>query len=161
HCAAGVFGYIRLHNEAKSLNYFGGMRLAGIKETLQGLFGGDDPHLVGIDISSSAVKVLELSRRGERISVESYASEPLPANAMSDKQVTDANAIGGAIARAADRAKIHTKQAAIAVGGASVISKIIQLSSTMTPDEMDEQIRADASQYIQYPIEEVSLDFHV
>jgi type IV pilus assembly protein PilM len=137
------------------------MRLAGIQETFRSLFGGDDPNLVGVDISSSAVKILELSKRGDRVSVESFASEPLPANAVSDKQVSDIDAVAGAITRAVDRAKIHTRQAAVAVGGASVISKVIQMSAEMSPDEMDDQIRADAAQYVPYPVEEVSLDFHI
>ncbi len=160
HCAVCLLGYIRLQNRAKSLK-IGGMRLAGIQETFKALFGGDDPSVIGVDISSSAVKILELSRRGDRVSVESFASEPLPPNAVADKQVTDVDAVAGAIARAVDRAKVHTKQAAVAVGGASVISKVIQMSAEMTPDEMDDQIRADASQYVPYPVEEVSLDFHV
>ena len=137
------------------------MRLAGTRDTIKALFGGDDPHVVGLDISSSAVKILELSKRGERVSVESFASEPLPANAVSDKQVVEVDAVASAISKAADRARIQTKQVAIAVGGASVISKVIQMSSEMTEEEMDEQIRADAAQYVPYPIEEVSLDFHV
>lgn len=134
--------------------------MAGINETIKTLMGGDDPHLVGADISSTAVKILELSRRGERVTVESYAAEPLPVGAIADRQVADVEAVAGAISRAADRARIHSKQVAIAVGGASVISKVIQMPVEMTDDEMDEQIRADASQYVPYPIEEVSLDFH-
>jgi len=127
----------------------------------QSLFGGSNRELIGLDISSSAVKVLELSRRGGRFVVEAYAVEPLPPNVVSDKQITDPRAVGEVIARAVGRAGTRTKHAAVAVSGSSVITKIISLPSSLKEDDMEEQIRAEADQYIPYPIDEVSLDFQV
>jgi type IV pilus assembly protein PilM len=135
--------------------------LAGTKDKIRALLGGDDPNLIGVDISSSAVKILELSKHGERITVEAYAVEPLPPGAVNDKQVADVPAVADAISRAVARARVSSRQAAVAVGGAAVISKIIQMPADMSEDERDEQIRADAAQYIPYPLEDVSLDFNV
>jgi type IV pilus assembly protein PilM len=129
--------------------------------SLQTLFGGGSRGLVGLDISSSAVKLLELGKRGDRYSVEAYAVEALPANVVVDKQISDPKLVGEAIARAASRAGTRTAQAAIAVAGSSVITKIISMSSTLKDNDMEEQIKAEADQYIPYPIEEVNMDFQV
>ena len=128
---------------------------------MQSLFGGGSQELVGLDISSSAVKLLELSRRGDRFHVETYAVEPLPPNAVNEKQIADPKLVADSIARAVSRAGTRTKNVALAVAGASVITKIVQMSSSLSEHDMEEQIKAQADQYIPYPIEEVNLDFQI
>lgn len=128
---------------------------------IQSLFGGGSQSLLGLDISSSAVKLLELSRRGERFQVEAYAVEPLPANAITDKQISDIDAVGEAIARAVGRAGTRTRDAAVAVSGSSVITKLIAMPSSLSEMDMEEQIKVEADQYIPYPIDEVNLDFQI
>ena len=128
---------------------------------LQSLLSGGEKYLMGLDISSSSVKLLELSRRGDRYTVESYAIEPLPPNAVSDKQITDPKLVGEAVQRAANRAGVRTKRAAVAVSGASVITKVIQMPAGLKDNEMEDQIRGEADQYIPYPIDEVNIDFQV
>ncbi|MDD3765050.1 MAG: pilus assembly protein PilM [Nevskiales bacterium] len=128
---------------------------------LQSLFRKGGQPLVGLDISSSSVKLLEVSRKGDRFHVEAYAVEPLPANAVTDKQISDPNAVAEAIGRAINRAGTRTRHAAIAVAGASVITKVIEMPSGMSDDDMEEQIRAEADQFIPYPIDEVALDFEI
>ncbi len=68
-----------------------------------GLFGKRSVPVVGLDISSTAVKLLELSKSGDRYRVESYAVEPLPPNSVVEKTITDEQAVGEAIRRAANR----------------------------------------------------------
>lgn len=119
------------------------------------------PILVGIDISSTAVKLLELSRKGTRYRIESYAIEPLPEGAVVEKTITNVEAVGESIRRAVKRSKTRAKRAAIAVSGSAVITKIIQLPASLSDEEMASQIELDASSYIPYPLEEVNLDFQV
>ena len=76
-------------------------RRGALMANLQSLFRKGSQQLVGLDISSSSVKLLELSRKGARFNVEAYAVEPLPPAALSDKQIADPKAIGETIARAA------------------------------------------------------------
>ncbi|GAC1628076.1 MAG: pilus assembly protein PilM [Nevskia sp.] len=127
----------------------------------QSLFGGGSRELIGLDISSSAVKLLELSRRGERYTVEAYAVEPLPPNCVTDKQIAEPKAVGEAIARAVARAGTKTRNVAVAVAGSAVITKVIGMPSSLKENDMEEQIKAEADQYIPYPIDEVNLDFQV
>ena len=128
---------------------------------LQSLLGGGSRELIGLDISSSSVKLLELARRGERYSVEAYAIEALPANVVNDKQITDPKVVGEAIARALNRSGTRTRHAAIAVAGASVITKTISMPASLKDNDMEEQIKAEADQYIPYSLDEVNLDFQV
>lgn len=117
--------------------------------------------LLGLDISSTSVKLLELSRSGDRYRVESYGVEPLPPNAVVEKVISDVEGVGEAIGRLVARARPATKQAAVAVAGSSVITKVIEMEAGLSEDDMDQQIRIEADQYIPYPLDEVSLDFEV
>lgn len=123
--------------------------------------GTDTPPLVALDISSSRIKLLELSGNPGRYQVKAYSSEVLPPQAISDHQISDHEAVGQAIKRALNRADCKAKHAAVAVSGSSVISKIIDMPATLSQDEIENQIGFEADQYIPYPIEEVSLDFQI
>ncbi|ADE16903.1 type IV pilus assembly protein PilM [Nitrosococcus halophilus Nc 4] len=125
------------------------------------LFSRKSPFLLGIDISSSAVKLLELSRKGERICVENYAIEPLPPHTVVENKVEDVEALGEAIKRAVKRSGTRIKKAAAAVAGSAVITKIISVPNTLSERELESQIELEAGQYIPYPLEEVNLDFEV
>jgi type IV pilus assembly protein PilM len=127
----------------------------------QKLFGGGSEAMLGLDISSSAVKLLEFGRKGTGFEVLAYAVEPLPPNAVVDKQIAEPEVVGQAIQRAVAKAGTRTKGAAVAVAGPAVITKVVQMSSFLKEDDMEEQIRAEADQYIPYPIEEVSIDFQI
>ena len=119
------------------------------------------PPLLGIDISSTAVKLLELSKPGDRYRVESYAVEPLPPNSVVEKNIADVEAVGEAVRRAVKRSGTRTRDAAAAVAGSAVITKIVQMPGGLKDEEMENQILLEADQYIPYPLEEVSLDFEV
>ncbi len=128
---------------------------------LANLFGSKKTSLVGIDISSTACKLLELGRVGSRYRVESYAVEPLPQDAMADRDIRDPEVIGEALKRVISRSGTNLKHAAVAVAGSSVITKIIQMDKGLSDREMESQIEVEADQYIPYPLDEVALDFQV
>ena len=117
--------------------------------------------MLGLDISSTSVKLLELSRSGGNYRVEGYGVEPLPENAVVEKNISDVEGVGEAIARLIDRCKTKVKLAAVAVAGSAVITKTIEMSATLSADEMENQIEVEADQYIPYPLDEVALDFEV
>lgn len=125
------------------------------------LFRRKNIPLLGVDISSTSVKLLELSRSGSRYRVESYAVEPLPPNSVMEKSITDAQLVGEAIGRAVKKAGTRTKAAACAVAGSAVITKVISMPANLGDDEMEGQIQIEADQYIPYSLDEISLDFSV
>jgi len=117
--------------------------------------------VIGIDISATAIKLLELSRSGGSYRVESYSVEPLTPNSVVDKNITDIDAVGEAIARAVKKSGTKTKDAAVAVAGSSVITKIITMPANLSDAELESQIQVEADQYIPFPLNEVALDFEV
>jgi len=125
------------------------------------VFKTKTPQVVGLDISSTAVKLLELGKSGDRVRVESYAVEPLPPNSVNEKNIADVEAVGEAIKRAIKRSGSRSKMAAAAVAGSAVITKTISMPSNLSEDEMEQQIQMEADQYIPYPLEEVNLDFEI
>ncbi len=126
-----------------------------------GLFKPSSPALVGIDISSTSVKLLELSRSDRRYRIESWVIEPLPADAIRDKQITDNDAVATAVKRALERSGCKLKHAAAAVAGSAVITKIMTLPSGLSEDDLEGQVQVEAAQFIPYPLEDISLDFAV
>ncbi|WP_024889243.1 pilus assembly protein PilM [Luteimonas huabeiensis] len=126
-----------------------------------GLISKKQPPLVGVDISSTAVKLLQLSRSGERYRVEHYAVEPLPPNAVVEKNIVEVEAVGEAIRRAVSRSGTKAKHAAAAVAGSAVITKVIPMPGELDEDELESAVELEAVNYIPYPIEEVNLDFEV
>lgn len=111
------------------------------------LFGKKANTLLGIDISSTSVKLLELSRSGTRYKVESYAVEPLPANAVVEKNIAELEGVGQALSRVLIKAKTNVKIVAVAVAGSAVITKTIEMDAGLSDDDMENQLKL-ADQYI-------------
>ena len=117
--------------------------------------------VLGLDISSTSVKLLELSRQGDRYRVESYAVRPLPPNAVVEKNINDPEAVAQVIKAMVKQSKTKLKQTAVAVAGSAVITKVIDMPAGLSDDAMEMQISIEADQYIPFPLEEVAIDFEV
>ena len=117
--------------------------------------------LIGVDISSTSVKVLELSVKNNRYWVESYALVPLSEGSVVEKNILNPEAVGDALERAVNLANVQSTEVALAVPTSMVITKIIEMDADMNDDEREIQIRDDAEQYIPFPLDEASLDFEV
>lgn len=117
--------------------------------------------LLGIDISTSAVKMVELSNDGKGFRLENFAVVPLPLNAVIEKNIREVSAVGDALTRALAKLGTKKRQAAVAVSGSAVITKVIEMTSDLNEDQLESQIEIEADQYIPYPLDEVALDFSV
>ncbi|MRI32132.1 pilus assembly protein PilM [Endozoicomonas sp. OPT23] len=126
-----------------------------------GLFKNKTNAVLGIDISSTSVKLLELSQSSGGYRVEAYAEEKLAAGAVVENNIQEPEAVGEAINKALSRSRSSVKNAAVAVSGSAVITKIIEMDASLSDDEMETQIAVEADQYIPYALDEVSIDFEV
>lgn len=117
--------------------------------------------ILGIDLSASAVKVLEISGSKDRLCVEGYAYEPLPSNALEGNIIKDSEMVAQCIKKAFTQTKFTAKTVALAVSDSSVITKVVQLNDGLSDAEMEELVLIEADKYIPYPIDEVNLDFEV
>lgn len=119
------------------------------------------PPLVGLDISTTAVKLLGLSGQPGKYKVEAYAVVPLPPDSVSERNIVNIEAVGEAISRAVAKSRTKVKAGAVAVSGSSVITKKITMQGNLPDSEMEVQISLEADQYIPYSLDEVYLDFEV
>lgn len=126
-----------------------------------GLFEKKQVPLLGLDISSTSVKLLELSRQGDRYRVESYSVASLPPGAVIEKNIGDVEAVADTIRKVVLNSKARLKDAAVAVAGSAVITKLIDMPAGLTDDQLESQIVLEADQYIPYPLDEVAIDFEV
>jgi len=125
------------------------------------MFGRKSVPLLGVDISTSSIKMVELSKSGERYSVEAYAAEATPEGAVTDKQITDPEQVADAIRRALKRSGAKAKQAVAAISGQHAVSKVVQMPANLGERELEGQIIMQADQYIPFDMEEVSFDWEV
>ncbi len=118
--------------------------------------------IIGLDIGSSTIKAVELNRKGKNKEFEltHLGISSLPPEAIVQGAFLNSSAIVDSIREAVEKAKIKTKRVAAAVSGHSVIVKKVNLPS-MSQDELDEQIRWEAEQYIPFDVNEVNLDFQI
>ena len=117
--------------------------------------------VLGLDISSTTVKLLELSHTGDRYRVESYAVSSLPQDAVIEKTVNDVEGVAHAIRSVVAQSRTKLKTVAAAVAGSSVITKMIDMPDGLSDDDLETQLTLEADQYIPYPLEEVAIDFEI
>jgi len=126
------------------------------------LFNRKARPLVGLDISSSSVKLLELTGGdGEGFRVERYAIEALPREAVVDGNIANLDAVTDALRRALRRFGVGVKSVAMALPASAVITKKIMLPGGLREEEMEVQVESEANQYIPFALDEVNLDFQV
>ncbi len=117
--------------------------------------------MIGLDISSTSVKLLELSRHGNSYRVESYGVKALPIGSVIEKNISDEGAVADAIRQVIIQSKCKLKDAAVAVASSSVITKVIDMPAGMDEEALEAQITIEADQYIPFPLDEVSIDSEV
>ena len=129
---------------------------------LGSLFGQSSPPLIGLDVSTSSVRLVELSQLGKgELRLERYASEPLPRGAVVDGNIENLEQVSEAVRRVWKKSGTRIKLAALGMPPASVITKKIILPAGLSEDQLEVQVESEASQYIPFALDEVSLDFDV
>jgi type IV pilus assembly protein PilM len=116
--------------------------------------------LVGLDIGSSAIKAVELSKSKKGYQLIGFAYEPLGPDAVVDGAIMDAPAVADTIKKTFLMGKFKPKAVATGVSGHSVIVKRVVVPAA-TANEVETSIQLDAEQYIPFDISEVNLDYQV
>jgi len=116
--------------------------------------------LVGLDIGSHSIKIVELKHHKKRYELASFGVAQLPPEAIVDGVIMDSSIVAETIRNLYSNLKIKNKSVATSVAGHSLIVKKIQLPQ-MSEDELEEQIQWEAEQYIPFEIDEVNIDFQI
>jgi type IV pilus assembly protein PilM len=124
------------------------------------MFWGKLMRLVGLDIGSSSVKVLELVRKGAGYELVSLGLEPLGQDVVVDGSIMDALLVSSAIKKVVAENKIKVKEVATSVSGHSVIVKRITLGAVGNA-EVAAAIPYEAQQHIPFEVSDVNLSYQV
>ncbi|MDP3826861.1 MAG: pilus assembly protein PilM, partial [Polaromonas sp.] len=130
--------------------------------SLGSLFNRQSPALLGLDISSSSVKLVELSHdKAGNLVLDRCAIEPLERGWITDGNVEKFDEVAEAVRRLVKKSGTRTKNVVMALPASAVITKKIILPGGMSEQELEIQVEAEANQYIPFSLDEVSLDFCV
>src|SRR5829696_8856260 len=133
---------------AKGKTSFDAAKLKLDPAALERLFKRKAPPLIGADLSSSSIKMVELSEAGKGMyRVERYAIEPLPKDAVIDGNINNLDAVSDALRRCHKRLGTNIKNVALALPNAAVISKRIYVPAGQTEEELEVQVETEANQY--------------
>ncbi|MCX7627252.1 MAG: pilus assembly protein PilM [Methylophilaceae bacterium] len=125
-------------------------------------FKARTPPLIGVDISTASVKMVELAEENKgHYRLERYAIVPLPRDAVVDGNIANLEQVGETIRRAWKILGTRERNAALAVPAAAVISKKVNLPAGLNELEMELRVEAEANQYIPFSLDEVNIDFQV
>jgi type IV pilus assembly protein PilM len=120
------------------------------------------PALIGVDISSTSVKMVELAEGGKgSYRLEAYAIAPLAKDAVVDGNITGLDQVADGIKRAWKQLGSREKRLALALPAAAVISKKVLMQAGLREEDMELQVEAEANQYIPFSLDEVNIDFQV
>ena len=116
--------------------------------------------MLGLDISSSSVKLVELGQdKAGNLVLERCAIVPLERGWITDGNIEKFDEVADAVRRLVKKSGTKTKIVAMALPPSAVITKKITLPGGMTDQELEMQVETEANQYIPFPLDEVSLDF--
>jgi type IV pilus assembly protein PilM len=140
-------------------------RPAAMKEmtlSLSDIFKPRAPALFGVDISSSAVKMVELSSSGKSgIKLERYVIEPIPRDVLVEGKIEKPDVLAEILQKAAKHLGSRAKHVAAALPANAVITKKMVMSAKLRADELDTQVQSDAQQHVPFQMDEVNYDFIV
>ncbi|HEX4858229.1 MAG TPA: pilus assembly protein PilM [Usitatibacteraceae bacterium] len=120
------------------------------------------PPLIGVDISSSYIKMVEIVDRGKGLyGIERYVIEPLPKDTVTDGNIANIEAAGEVMKRAHKQLGTRIRNVALALPASAVITKKVLLAADQREEDMEFQVQSEANQYIPFSLEEVNLDFQV
>lgn len=120
------------------------------------------PPLIGVDISSSAIKLVELSSAGkDGYRLERYVIEPLAKETVAEGNIVNLELAGESLKRAWRRMGTNVKRVAMALPASAVITKKVIIPAAAREDDLEVQVESEANQYLPFALDEVNLDFQV
>ena len=120
------------------------------------------PSLIGVDIASTSIKLVELSDVGKgTFRLERYAIEPLTKDVVQDGNIANMDQVSDALRRGFKRLGSRNKNIAMSLPAAMVITKKIIVPAGQKEEELELTVEAEANQYIPFALDEVNLDFQI
>ena len=126
-------------------------------------FGAKSPSktILGVDISSSAIKLIEMEPSRDGFIVIAYGVEPLPEGVTFDREIVDVAKIARVLHSVYKKSGARSRNVAVAVSGSSIISNYIDVPSSLTSKQVEARVKLEADTIIPFPLDEINLDFAV
>lgn len=126
-------------------------------------FGAKSPSktILGVDISSSAIKLIEMEPSRDGFIVIAYGVEPLPEGVTFDREIVDVAKIARVLQSVYKKSGARSRNVAVAVSGSSIISNYIDVPSSLTSKQVEARVKLEADTIIPFPLDEINLDFAV
>ncbi|WP_251977472.1 type IV pilus assembly protein PilM [Salinicola avicenniae] len=115
--------------------------------------------MVGVDITSATVKLIELERHGSGLRVDSYAVRPLQEGAVVERRIRDKSEVVDALRRAVEHGNLKSRRAVVAVPTAAAITRHLSLPAALSDDDIEARIQMESEKYVPFPLNEVAFDF--
>ncbi|MEP7329333.1 MAG: pilus assembly protein PilM [Betaproteobacteria bacterium] len=130
--------------------------------TVLDIFKTKSPALIGVDIASTSIKLVELTQTGKgTYRLERYAIEPLNKDLVADGNIANLDQVSDALKRGWKRLGSRNRNVAMSLPAAMVITKKIIVPSGQKEEELELTVEAEANQYIPFALDEVNLDFQI
>lgn len=121
-------------------------------------FGVYKEPVIGVDISSSSVKIVHVEKRGEQYHLVDYGIEQIYTDVNAKNRV---ELLSDALSKVFDKTSIKSNLVAVAVPTSQSFTKIIQMDAELTDKEIGDELQLEADRYIPYPLEDVMMDYQV
>ncbi len=136
--------------------------VVGKLSTVLDIFKTKSPALIGVDIASTSIKMVELTQTGKgTYRLERYAIEPLTKDLVADGNIANLDQVSDALKRGWKRLGSRNRNVAMSLPAAMVITKKIIVPSGQKEEELELAVEAEANQYIPFALDEVNLDFQI
>lgn len=123
------------------------------------IFAPKAPPVLGVDISASAIKMVELIADKKGMRLERYAVEPISEPFLTDGSVTNTDGLAAAIQACYSKLGSKVKGVATALPASMIITKVVRLARGQSDLEIEDQVAQDLSNTIPFSIDEASIDF--
>lgn len=123
-------------------------------------FLGGSQGMVGLDIGSSAIKLVQVTSKRDGYDLQNLSTVSVPSEAIVDGALMNFSALGEAVGTLVKDKAVKARKAACSISGNAVIAKVVTMPA-MGKAEMDEQIQWEAEQHIPFSIQDVNLDYQI
>jgi len=121
---------------------------------------GSKKEVIGIDIGSSSIKLVEIKEAKKGYQLTNFGIAELHPETIVDGAIMDTAAVVDAIQSLVSGLKVKVRDVVTSVSGNAVRIQKISLPS-MTKEELEESIQWEAEQYIPFDISDVNIDFQI
>ena len=128
-------------------------------DKLLGFLSVPNPQLIGVDISDSHVKMVNIATTRAKPRLDGFAIVEIPQGLVNNGKIEDLEKMSDVVLECWRKLGTKNKNVAVSIPSSGSVVKTISVSNELSPEELDERIPDDAARHITFPMDEVALDW--